>query len=120
MGKNILSNVAKTNDGIEIYYEVTGSGEPIIFVHEYAGDFRSWEQQVRYFSRQFKCITYNARGYTPSTVPEEVEKYSQEFARDDLLAVLDDLEIETSHIVGLSMGAFATLHFGMTLSLIHI
>ena len=69
---------------------------------------------MRYFSRQFKCITYNARGYTPSTVPEEVEKYSQEFARDDLLAVLDDLEIKTSHIVGLSMGAFATLHFGMT------
>ena len=114
MGKNILSNVAKTTDGIEIYYEVTGSGEPIIFVHEYAGDLRSWEQQVRYFSRQFKCITYNARGYTPSTVPTEVEKYSQEFARDDLLAVLNDLEIETSHIVGLSMGAFATLHFGMT------
>ncbi len=105
-----MSNVAKTTDGIEIYYEVTGSGEPIIFVHEYAGDFRSWEQQVRYFSRQFKCITYNARGYTPSTVPEDVEKYSQELARDDLLAVLDDLEIKTSHIVGLSMGAFATLH----------
>ncbi|MBI1397664.1 MAG: alpha/beta fold hydrolase [Betaproteobacteria bacterium] len=102
-----------TDDGVDLYYEDTGSGTPIVFVHEFAGDCRSWEPQVRHFSRRYRCITYNARGYPPSDVPEDVERYSQARARDDVLAVLDGLGLERAHIVGLSMGAFATLHFGM-------
>jgi pimeloyl-ACP methyl ester carboxylesterase len=85
----------------------------MVFVHEFAGDHRSWEPQVRYFSRRYRCIVYAARGYPPSEVPESFEQYSQERARDDVRAVLDALKIERAHIVGLSMGAFATLHFGM-------
>ncbi len=100
-------------DGVKLYYEETGSGTPIVFVHEFAGDCRSWEPQVRHFARRYRCITYNARGYAPSDVPESVERYSQAHARDDLRAVLDGLGIERAHVVGLSMGAFATLHFGM-------
>jgi pimeloyl-ACP methyl ester carboxylesterase len=102
-----------TDDGVELYYEEAGAGTPIVFVHEFAGDHRSWEPQMRHFSRRYRCIAYNARGYTPSDVPEDVERYSQARARDDIRAVLDALEIERAHIVGLSMGAFATLHFGM-------
>ena len=60
----------RADDGVNLYYEQTGSGTPIVFVHEYAGDIRSWEPQVRYFSRRYRCITYNARGYPPSDVPE--------------------------------------------------
>src|SRR5579885_477240 len=103
-----------TDDGVKLYYEETGAGLPIVFVHEFAGDHRSWEPQVRYFSRRYRCITYNARGYPPSDVPEDGERYSQDRARDDILAVLDGLGIERAHIVGLSMGGFATLHFGFT------
>jgi pimeloyl-ACP methyl ester carboxylesterase len=103
-----------TDDGVRLYYEETGAGTPIVFVHEFAGDQRSWEPQVRHFARRYRCITYNARGYPPSDVPEDVERYSQHRARDDIRAVLDGLGIERAHIVGLSMGAFATLHFGMT------
>ena len=102
-----------TDDGVELYYEEAGAGTPVVFVHEFAGDHRSWEPQMRHFSRRYRCIAYNARGYTPSDVPEDVERYSQARARDDIRAVLDALEIERAHIVGLSMGAFATLHFGM-------
>jgi pimeloyl-ACP methyl ester carboxylesterase len=99
-------------DGVELYYEQTGGGAPVVFVHEFGGDFRSWEPQVRELSRIYRCITYNARGYPPSGVPAELARYSQDRARDDIRAVLDGLKIEQAHIVGLSMGGFATLHFG--------
>ena len=105
---------ATTDDGVKLYTEETGSGTPIVFVHEFAGDFRSWEPQVRHFSRRYRCITYNARGYPPSDVPEDASRYSQARARDDIRCVLDALGIERAHIVGLSMGGFATLHFGFT------
>jgi pimeloyl-ACP methyl ester carboxylesterase len=102
-----------TDDGVRLHYEETGAGTPIVFVHEFAGDGRSWEPQVRHFARRYRCITYNARGYPPSDVPEDMERYSQQRARDDIRAVLDALKLDQAHIVGLSMGAFATLHFGM-------
>lgn len=103
-----------TDDGIKLYFEETGSGVPIVFVHEFAGDCRSYENQIRYFSRSYRCIAYNARGYPPSDVPDELERYSQDRARDDIRAVLDALRIDKAHILGLSMGGFATLHFGFT------
>lgn len=106
----------KTRDGVALYYEETGSGTPIVFAHEFAGDYRSWEPQVRHFSRRYRCITFNARGYPPSEVPPNGSAYSQQHARDDILAVLDGLDIERAHIVGLSMGAFAALHFGIAYS----
>ncbi len=103
-----------TDDGVRLYYEETGTGIPIVFVHEFAGDFSSYEPQVRHFGRRYRCVTYNARGYPPSDVPLDPERYSQDRARDDLRCVLDTLRIEKAHIVGLSMGGFATLHFGFT------
>ncbi len=102
-----------TDDGVKLYYEETGSGTPILFVHEFAGDCRSWEPQVRHFSRRYRCITYNARGYPPSDVPPSPDSYSQQRERDDVRCVLDALDLARAHVVGLSMGAFATLHFGM-------
>ena len=105
-----------TDDGVKLYYEECGSGTPIVFVHEFAGDWRTWEPQVRHFSRRHRCIAYNARGYPPSDVPVDVERYSQQRARDDILGVLDALGIERAHVVGNSMGGFATLHFGMAYS----
>ncbi len=103
-------------DGVKLDYEEAGSGAPIVFVHEFAGDLRSWEPQIAHFSRRYRCIAYNARGYPPSDVPEGMERYSQELARDDVLAVLDGLKLERAFIVGLSMGGFAALHFGIKYS----
>jgi pimeloyl-ACP methyl ester carboxylesterase len=103
-----------TDDGVKLYYEDTGTGTPIVFIHEFAGDCRSYEPQVRYFARYYRCIAFNARGYPPSDVPKDSERYSQERARDDIRSVLDALKLEKAHIVGLSMGGFAALHFGFT------
>ena len=103
----------KTDDNVKLFYEITGKGEPIIFVHEFAGDYRSWEPQINYLSRYYQCISFCARGYPPSEVPESESSYSQERAWRDILSVMDNLKIEKAHIVGLSMGGFATLHLGI-------
>ena len=105
---------ATSDDGVRLYVEHCGQGKPIVFVHEFGGDKESWAPQVRFFSRRYRCVTYNARGYPPSDVPDRVEAYSQARAVADLLCVLDHCEIERAHVVGLSMGGFATLHFGLT------
>jgi pimeloyl-ACP methyl ester carboxylesterase len=103
---------AITDDGVKLYCEETGTGTPVIFVHEFAGDYRSWEPQVRHFGQRYRVISFNARGYPPSDVPEEVSAYSQDRAADDIASVLDHFNTERAHIVGLSMGGFAALHFG--------
>ncbi len=101
------------DDGVRLYYEETGSGEPIVFVHEFAGDCRSWEAQLRYFGRFHRAIAFNARGYPPSDVPAEPARYSQARAAADIAAVIAGLGLVKAHVVGLSMGGFATLHFGL-------
>ena len=71
--------------GAKLYFEEAGSGHPLLFVHEFAGDHRSWEAQMRFFARRYRCIAYNARGYPPSDVPEDVTSYRQEQQADDEL-----------------------------------
>ena len=100
-------------DGTRLYYEEAGSGSSIIFVHEYAGDYRTWEMQMRFFSRAHRCITYSQRGYPPSDVPKDGARYSQDIARDDVLAVMDALKVDKAHVVGHSMGAYTALHVGI-------
>jgi pimeloyl-ACP methyl ester carboxylesterase len=95
---------------VRLHWEATGSGEPILFIHEYAGDHRSWAGQVAHLSPRHRCITYAARGYPPSEVPRDVEAYSQAHAVEDAVAVLDAAHVERAHVVGLSMGGFAALH----------
>lgn len=104
---------ARTDDGVKLFYEETGSGFPLLFIHEFAGDYRSWEPQVRAFSRRYRCITYNARGYPPSDVPTDPAMYSQARAVADAIAVLDQAGVDQAHVVGLSMGGFCTLHLGL-------
>src|SRR5215472_140761 len=104
---------ATTDEGVRLYFEETGSGHPLILVHEFAGDLRSFEPQVRHFGKRYRAIAFNARGFPPSDVPEHVSSYSQARAADDILAVLDHIGESKAHIVGLSMGGLATLHFGL-------
>jgi pimeloyl-ACP methyl ester carboxylesterase len=102
-----------TRDGVRLHVEEAGEGTPILFIHEFGGNHLSWEPQLRYFSHRHRCITYAARGYPPSDVPLSAESYSQALAADDAVAVLDGLGIDRAHIVGLSMGGFCTVHFGL-------
>jgi pimeloyl-ACP methyl ester carboxylesterase len=104
---------ATTDDGVRLYYEETGNGRPLILVHEFAGDIRSFEPQLRHFGKRYRVIAFNARGFPPSDVPETPASYSQARAADDILSVLDHIAEKKAHIAGLSMGGFATLHFGL-------
>jgi proline iminopeptidase len=98
---------------VRLYFEEAGSGTPIVFVHEFAADYLSWEPQMRYFARRHRCITYSARGYTPSDVPPKAEAYTYAHFRDDVIAVLDHLQIDKAHLVGLSMGGYSAAQVGM-------
>ena len=92
---------------VEIYYEETGTGTPLVWSHEFGGDYRSWEPQVRYFSRRYRVITYNHRGYPPSSVPTGAASYSQELLVGDLFRLLKHLGVGPVHLAGCSMGANA-------------
>jgi pimeloyl-ACP methyl ester carboxylesterase len=100
-------------DGTRLYVEEIGSGTPVVFVHEYAGDYRNFEPQLRYLCRQHRCVTYSQRGYPPSDVPSDPARYSQAIARDDVIEVMDALGIDKAHVVGHSMGAYTALHVGI-------
>ena len=105
---------ARTDDGVRLFYEEAGSGTPIVFVHEFGGDHRSWEPQMRHFARRHRCITFAARGYPPSDVPTGHRGLLQARAVADIARrAWMQLEIDRAHIVGLSMGGFAAVHFGL-------
>jgi len=101
------------SDGIKLHARSVGSGEPLIFAHEFSGDARSWDAQISFFSRYYRCTAYCARGYPPSDVPATIEAYNQNRAAEDLADVVRAVADGPVHIVGLSMGGFAALHFGL-------
>ncbi|MBI3710435.1 MAG: alpha/beta fold hydrolase, partial [Proteobacteria bacterium] len=96
-------------EGARIYYEESGSGTPILFIHEFGGDIRSWEDQVRHFARGWRCVATCARGYPPSDAPRDPKPYGQDFSDRDMVAVLDAAGIAKAHVVGLSMGGYTAL-----------
>src|SRR5438067_9364992 len=98
---------------VKLHYEEAGRGTPLVFVHEFAGDAQSWRLQMAFFARRYRTIAFNARGYPPSDVPDDPAAYSQAQAAEDIRGLLDALQIQKAHIVGLSMGGYATLHFGL-------
>jgi 3-oxoadipate enol-lactonase len=104
---------AITPDKVRLHYEEVGQGTPLLFVHEFAGDHRSWEPQMRAFGKRYRCIAYAARGYTPSDVPADKQAYSYKHMMRDCVAVLDHLKIDRAHLVGLSMGGYTTLQVGL-------
>jgi pimeloyl-ACP methyl ester carboxylesterase len=103
----------KTTDGVNLYYEEAGAGTPVVFVHEFAGDYRTWEPQMRRFARSHRCVTYSQRGYPPSDVPTDPAHYGQDIACGDVITVMDTLGVKKAHVVGHSMGAYTALHVGM-------
>ena len=104
---------ATTTDKVRLYYEEVGSGTPILFSHEFAGDHRNWEPQMRFFARRHRCITYSCRGYKPSDIPADPKAYSYQHWIGDVVAILDHLKIDKVHFVGLSQGGFTALMMGI-------
>jgi pimeloyl-ACP methyl ester carboxylesterase len=101
------------DDGVRLHWEESGSGKPLLFIHEFAGDHRSFAPQVEHFRDRYRCLVYDARGYPPSDVPVDERAYSQLRAVADAVAVLDAAGVERAHVVGVSMGGFCALHLGL-------
>ncbi len=110
------------NAGVRLFYEDSGGDGPaILFLHEYAGDHRSWAGQVAALKSRYRCLSMSGRGYPPSDCPDDPGAYSQDLMNADALAVLDAAGVGRAHVVGLSMGAFtglqlAQFHAGRVLS----
>ncbi len=104
---------ATATDGTKLYYEVTGEGPDVLFLHEFAGTLKEWAPQVRRLSRQYRCIAFNARGYPPSDVPDDPKRYSQDIAIEDAFCVMETAGSDSAHVVGHSMGGYTALHLGI-------
>ena len=104
---------ATTPDKVKLYYEEVGQGAPILFVHEFAGDHRSWELQLRQLGKRYRCVSYAARGYKPSEIPADPDAYSYRHVMRDAVAVLDHLKIAQAHLIGLSMGGYTVLQVAL-------
>jgi pimeloyl-ACP methyl ester carboxylesterase len=107
-----------TLNGVELYYQDTGAESlpTIVFCHEFAGDYRSWDPQVRAFGRSYRCITFNYRGFPPSSVPDDPQAYSQDHLIEDLRALVVEhlgLSKNQAHFVGFSMGGSVVLNFAL-------
>jgi pimeloyl-ACP methyl ester carboxylesterase len=100
-------------NGVDLFYEETGSGFPLVLCHEFAGDMRSWDPQVRHFSRRYRVITFNYRGYPPSSVPQDEASYAHELLVEDLRQLLGKLNISRAHIAGLATGGNVALNFAI-------
>ena len=89
--------------GGRIYYEERGEGEPLLLLHGHSLDTRMWNQQFKPFSRHYRTIRMDFRGYGRSSEQREDLQMTH---MDDVLTLMDSLRIERAHVVGLSMGAF--------------
>jgi pimeloyl-ACP methyl ester carboxylesterase len=102
-----------TDDGVRLHWTEAGTGVPLLLIHEFGGDSRSWRPQVAHFARRYRCVGYDARGYPPSDVPTNAASYSQQRAVADAVRVLDAAGIDRAHVAGNSMGGFCALHLGL-------
>jgi len=94
-------------NGTRLRYALSGSGEPLVFIHGFTLDLRMWDAQMEAFTRNYQVLRYDVRGFGESAPPTE-EGHSH---TDDLKALLDLLGIESAHIVGLSMGGQIAVDF---------
>ncbi|WP_181832837.1 alpha/beta fold hydrolase [Bosea caraganae] len=95
----------------KLYYEVTGSGPPIVFAHGLGGTHLSWWQQVAHFAPNHTCVTFAHRGFVPSS-PVEGAPHPDDFP-GDLAALLDELALEKPVLVGQSMGGWTCMDYAL-------
>lgn len=97
------SGYIETTGGGKIYYEEQGSGQPLLLLHGHSLDMRMWNTQMKVFTRKYRTIRIDLRGYGRSSAQHEGFQFCH---ADDVITVMDSLDIDKAHILGLSMGAF--------------
>ena len=99
-------------NGIDLYYEVAGQGEPIVFVHGLGSSTRDWQSQVEFFSESHRVVTVDLRGHGQSSKP--AKDYSIHQFADDLGQLLEKTENTPAHVVGLSLGGMVAMELAVS------
>jgi 3-oxoadipate enol-lactonase len=102
------SDIADIN-GAKIAYDITGEGPALVLIHAGIADRRMWDPQIPEFSQHYRVLRYDLRGYGQSTIPPQPYAH-----HDDLAGLLQHLEIEQAHILGISMGGRVAIEFTLT------
>lgn len=93
-------------NGLDTYYEITGSGEPIVFIHGLGSSTRDWEHQVEFFSKKYQVITYDLRGH--GKTDKAAGPYTIELFARDAASLIKALGVSPAHIAGISLGGMIT------------
>ena len=101
-GSNPAAGSTFTHDGIQLYYEVYGTGEPILLVHGGGGSIAVFKAQIEYFRHHYKVIAMDSRDQGRSG--DSPDKITYEKMTDDLAALLDHLKTEPVYVLGWSDG----------------
>ena len=94
-------------NGVDLYYELSGSGEPLVLVHGSWGDHHNWDPVVASLSESFRVLAYDRRGHSASERPAGQGSVFED--ADDLAALVEELELAPAHIAGNSFGAVVVL-----------
>ena len=100
-----------SRDGVQIYYEVHGSGPPLILTHGYSSTSEMWRGQVEALAKQHKLVLWDMRGHGRSDYPENPSAYSEALTIADIAALLDAIGAERAIVGGLSLGGYMSLAF---------
>ena len=98
-------------DGVRIYYEVHGSGPPLLLTHGYSSTSGMWQGQIAALSKHHKLVLWDMRGHGQSGYPEDTAAYSEALTVADMAALLDAVGAETAIVGGLSLGGYMSLAF---------
>src|ERR1700744_4828726 len=98
-------------DGVKIYYEIHGSGPPLIPTHGYSSTWAMWKEQIEPLSRKHKLILWDMRGHGQSDYPDDPAAYSEALTVGDIAALLDKAGAGKAIVGGLSLGGFMSLAF---------
>src|SRR3979411_2264573 len=98
-------------DGVNIYYEVHGSGPPLLLTHGYSSTSAMWQGQIEALSKHHKLVLWDMRGHGQSDYPDDPLAYSEALTVGDMGALLDKVGADNAIIGGLSLGGYMSLAF---------
>lgn len=98
-------------DGVNIYYEVHGSGPPLLLTHGYSSTSTMWHGQVEALSKRHTLLLWDMRGHGQSDYPDDAAAYSEDLTVADMAALLDEVGAASAIIGGLSLGGYMSLAF---------
>jgi 3-oxoadipate enol-lactonase len=100
------------SNGMNLYYEVNGKGQPLLFIHGLGDSTESWENQVAFFSKSYEVVTFDVRGHGQSDKPPG--PYSIPLFTQDTAALIQSLHIAPAHVVGLSLGGMIAFQLAVS------